>query len=190
MHARLAILVFVSIIGCHQIVGSLFGEEILHALQPSLPTSRGIFDKTCSKLYNLLAFPRRVLGLTVLENTPVRVRVEMEMTDPATNAKDNFFVEGLVCQNGFNQYVCDAICRSQNKRCVAVVPNLPFRPDPVNSRDKCFFQYGQDQLEIQCTYILDKFSCPFNAINLGKCNHTTLFEHQCAGDMHVGVMCV
>ena len=172
MRATLPILILVSMICYHHIDASLFDDEILHALRSNVPSPRGI------------------VSMTVLENAPVRLRVEMELTNPATNAKNRFFVEGLVCQNGFNQYVGDAICRSQNKRCVAVIPNLPFRPDPINLKYKCYFQYAQDQLEIQYTYLLDKFICPCNALNLNACNHTDLFEHQCAGDMHVGVMCV
>ncbi|CAF1352918.1 unnamed protein product, partial [Didymodactylos carnosus] len=78
----------------------------------SIASERGIFEKTCSKLYGLMVFPRKVVDVQVLIPSPLRIRAKVEITDPSTGSKDHFFVEGSVCQNGFNQYAADAVCRS------------------------------------------------------------------------------
>ncbi|CAF4588545.1 unnamed protein product [Rotaria sp. Silwood2] len=181
--------IFLLVIGSQQVDSSLFGPQIIQGLGANTPSARGIFAQTCSQLYNLLAFPRKVVDVQVLIPSPLRIRTKVEITDPTTGYKDHFFVEGSVCQNGFDQYAADAVCRSLNQGFAAFLLNRPPPSNPNAPNNKCFFQYGQDQLEIQCTFLQSFSNCSANAINLSSCVQTKLFEHQCAGNMHVAVIC-
>ncbi|CAF1245301.1 unnamed protein product [Rotaria sp. Silwood1] len=177
------------VIGSQIVDSSLFGSQIIKGLAADTPSTRGIFEQTCSKLYDLMAFPRKVVDVQVLIPSPLRIRAKVEITHPSTGYKDHFFVEGSVCQNGFDQYAADAVCRSLNQGFADFLVNRPPPSNPNAPNNKCFFQYGQDQLEIACTYLQSFSDCPANAINLSSCAQSKLFEHQCAGNMHVAVIC-
>ncbi|CAF2891677.1 unnamed protein product [Rotaria sp. Silwood2] len=177
------------VIGSHLVDSSLFGPQIIKGLGGDTPSTRGIFDDTCSKLFDLLAFPRKVVDVRVLILSPLRIRAKVEVTNPTTGYKDYFFVEGSVCQSGFDQYAADTVCRSVNQGFASFIPNRPPPSNPSAPNNKCFFQYEQDQLEIACTFLQSFSNCPANAINLSSCTQTKLFEHQCAGNMHVAVIC-
>ncbi|CAF3351123.1 unnamed protein product [Rotaria sp. Silwood2] len=177
------------VIGSQLVDSTLFSPQIIKGLGGDTPSTRGIFQDTCSKLYDLMAFPRKVVDVQVLIPSPLRIRAKVEITDPTNGYRDHFFVEGSVCQNGFDQNAADAVCRSLNQGFADFLVNRPPPSNPNAPNNKCFFQYGQDQLEIGCTFLQSFSNCPANAINLSSCTQTKLFEHQCAGNMHVAVVC-
>ncbi|CAF1466891.1 unnamed protein product [Rotaria sordida] len=182
-------IIFLLVIGSQQVDSSLFGPQITQALGAKTPT-RGICGQTCPNWYNLLAFPRKVIDVKVLITCPLRIRAKVEITNPADGQKDYFSVEGSVCQNGFDQYAADAVCRSLGQGFAAFVINRPPPSNPNTPHNKCFLLYKEDPTEIPCTFLQSFSNCPANAINLLSCNQTRLFEHQCAGNMHVNVICL
>ncbi|CAF3604040.1 unnamed protein product [Rotaria sordida] len=168
------------------------GENILRALQANAgnyATSRALipWQQTCHNMFNLFASARSIAEITVQELLPLRIRVKIQLENPGSDRRDYFYVDGHVCQNGFNQSAANTVCRSLGKGSNSVyLMNRPLGDQPF---DQCLFQYGADRIVIPCTFLMEQFNCAANAKNLATCQHTKMFEHQCAGDMYVGVVC-
>ncbi|CAF3310300.1 unnamed protein product [Rotaria sp. Silwood2] len=130
-------IILLLVIGSEQISSSLFGQQIIQGLGANTPFARGIFEQTCSKLYDLMAFPRKYVAVEVLTLSPLRIRSKVEITHPASGCKDQFFVKVHAYQNDFDQYAADAVFRSlkqgvyvgvgvdMDKRSSTPTPTLP-----------------------------------------------------------------
>ncbi|CAF1210874.1 unnamed protein product [Didymodactylos carnosus] len=83
-----------------QLVGaSRFGDELFQRLKDvgSDPLTKSLSPQTCSNVFELLSYPRKIIGISVRDIMPLRVKVEVQLTNPATSKTDVFSVDGLVC---------------------------------------------------------------------------------------------
>jgi len=191
MQFILSTLVVLALISSRSDASSL-GENILQALQANgdnYSTSRALlpWQQTCHNMFSLFASARSIVEITVQELLPLRIRAKVQLESVGSDRRDYFYVDGHVCQNGFDQLAANTVCRSLGKGS----NSLFFMNRPIGNQpfDQCLFQYGMDKIVIPCTFLMEQFKCNASATNLGNCQHTKMFDHQCAGDMYVGVVC-
>ncbi|CAF1590047.1 unnamed protein product, partial [Didymodactylos carnosus] len=96
--------------------------------------------------------------------SPLRVRVEVEITSPARGTEETFTAEGMVCQNGYTKAVGQAVCRADGgKTYIGAFTGAAWSPrppsDPNHKEDLCYFYYSGESLLVPCTFILDKLDC-------------------------------
>ncbi|CAF0766974.1 unnamed protein product [Adineta ricciae] len=172
--------------------GMSFGESIMHELQASLQNSSSMrallpWQQTCHNMFSLFSSTRSIVDITVQELLPLRIRAKVQLEHVGSDRRDYFYVDGHVCQNGFDQHAANAVCRSLGKGSNAVyLLNRPIGDQPFS---ECLFQYGMDKIVVPCTFLMEQFKCTSSSTTLGGCSHSKLFEQSCAGDMYVGVVC-
>ncbi len=147
-------------------------------------------DKTCNSIHSLLTYQRKIVNIEVTKDSPVRIKIDMELTSQSSPMlKQDFSVEGMVCHHGFNRNAAQAACRSQKKKLQMFSTDYEWQPTQNDLNDKCYFQYNKDPFVVPCEFILDNFNCTSEATSLNDCTYTPLFQHQCTNDMHVGIGC-
>ncbi|CAF1299707.1 unnamed protein product [Rotaria sp. Silwood1] len=138
-------------------------------------------------MFSLFSSVRSIADITIQELAPLRIRVKVQLEIPNSDKKDYFYVDGHVCQNGFQRDAAIAVCRSLGQGANPIFAlNRPIGNGPFK---ECFFQYGDDKIVIPCTFLMEQFKCNESATSLGKCQHSKLFDQQCAGDMYVAILC-
>ncbi|CAF1214024.1 unnamed protein product [Adineta ricciae] len=147
-------------------------------------------DQTCNNIHTLLTYQRKIVNIHVTKEAPVRIKIDMELTSPlSSTSKHSFSVEGMVCHHGFDRNAAQAACRSQKKNLQMFSPNYQWEPSTDDLYEKCYFQFNNDPFIVPCQFVLDNFNCTDKATSLNDCTYSSLFQHQCTNEMHVGIMC-
>ena len=147
-------------------------------------------DETCNDIHALLTYQRKLIDIEVTRETPVRLKLTMELTSPKTpTVKANFTAEGMLCDHGFDRTTAEALCRSKGKKLQMFGTGYEWTPNANELNDKCYFDYKGDPFIVPCDFVLENFKCNSDTPTLADCIYSPLFQHSCTKDNHIGISC-
>ncbi|CAF1524231.1 unnamed protein product [Adineta ricciae] len=150
-----------------------------------LSEQHNVSSFACPNLYSMLFYPRTTKNITVLSLQPLKVQIDYEIHGPTSTHFVS--IQGMICDNGFNQQAANAVCQSIGKNYAAYVPYIHWSEGPT---DRCQFTMDSDSaVYVPCAFVSVNLSCLNDAKSLTECSQSTLSKQECTSDRHISILC-
>lgn len=135
----------------------------------------------CMPLFNVMIQPPyKIRSIVPIQLIPLKVRITI--VDPGTGR--NISIDGMVCDDSFDQVATQIVCRSTGKDRGVYLDNISWKDDHT-----CELRYQSEIYSIPCTFILDDVICANNLSSLLQCTHNGLFSYNCGSNEHINILC-